>query len=228
MALHHSQLCLMRYSVKGSPFPIPTPPLKRHASHMSLRSVTIVEYQSAWRIDFEVIASDLRQALGVEALQVDHIGSTAVPALAAKDIIDIQVTVRCLGGVVLEKLLAAGFSTHTQLVRQDHVPPGFEAQEQDWRKLFFMQRPGARRCNIHVRQVGKPNQRYPLLVRDFLRSEPRIAEAYGALKQRLASALADPETYPDIKDPVSDIIYLAAERWASATNWQPEHPAVAG
>jgi GrpB-like predicted nucleotidyltransferase (UPF0157 family) len=92
-----------------------------------------------------------------------------------------------------------------------------------------MQTPGARRSNVHVRQIGKPNQRYPLLVRDFLRAEGRIAQAYGELKKRLASALAEPETYPDVKDPVSDIIYLAAERWAAATNWQlaPARPSEA-
>ena len=193
---------------------------------MPLRSVTIVEYRAAWIVEFEPIASMLRDTLGVEALEVDHIGSTAVPGLAAKDILDVQVSVRSLDGDVSERLLAAGFTTHTHILRQDHLPPGFVTKEQDWSKLFFMQRPGARRCNIHVREMGRPNQRYPLLVRDFLRAEPLIAEAYGELKKRLASALADPETYPDVKDPVADIIYLAAERWALATNWRPQGVAV--
>ncbi len=193
---------------------------------MPLRTVTIVEHRAAWSVEFEAVAMELREALGVDALQLDHIGSTAVPALAAKDIIDVQVTVRSLDESLAQRLLAAGFTTHTQVARQDHVPPGFAAREQDWNKFFFMQKPGARRSNIHVRQAGKPNQRYPLLVRDFLRAEPGIAEAYSELKKRLASALADPDTYPDVKDPVADIIYLAAERWASATNWQSHHSAV--
>jgi GrpB-like predicted nucleotidyltransferase (UPF0157 family) len=194
---------------------------------MPFRSVTIVEYRAAWSVEFEALASGLREALGAAALQIDHIGSTAVPGLAAKDIIDVQVTVGRLDEGIAERLRAAGFSTHTQVARQDHVPPGFAAHEQDWSKFFFMQKPGARRTNIHVRQVGRPNQRYPLLVRDFLRAEPRIAEAYGELKRRLASALTDPDNYPDVKDPVADIIYLAAERWAAATNWQSQHAAVA-
>ena len=148
---------------------------------MPLRSVNIVEYRSDWSVDFTAIAAELRETLGAAALQIDHIGSTAVPELAAKDIIDVQVTVRSLDGGISEVLLAAGFSTHTHLIRQDHVPPGFEANELGWSKLFFMQKPGARRSNIHVRQLGKPNQRYPLLVRDFLRAEPRFAAAYGEL-----------------------------------------------
>ncbi len=186
--------------------------------------VAIVEYQAAWSAEFEVIASELRKSLGATALQIDYIGSTAVPRLAAKDIIDVQVTVPSLDATISGRLLAAGFTIHTDWVRQDHLPPGFEPNEQDWTKLFFMQRPGARRSNIHVRKVGNPNQRYPLLVRDFLRADRGIAEAYGELKKRLALALADPDTYPDVKDPASDIIYLAAERWALTTGWRLEHP----
>lgn len=183
-------------------------------------TITIVEHQAIWSAEFEVIAAQLRETLGSSALRIDHIGSTAVPTLASKDIIDIQVTVHSLDASISERLIAAGFASHAQTLRQDHLPPGFEPREQDWTKFFFMQRPGARRSNIHVRQLGKPNQRYPLLVRDFLRAEGRTAVAYGELKKRLALALADPDTYPDVKDPVADIIYLAAERWAQATDWK--------
>jgi GrpB-like predicted nucleotidyltransferase (UPF0157 family) len=131
------------------------------------------------------------------------------------------VTVRSLDKTIAQKLLAAGFSTHTDVKRQDHFPPGFETNEEDWSKFFFMQRPSARRCNIHVRQLGKPNQRYALLFRDFLRADRNTAAAYGELKRRLASSLADPDAYPDVKDPAADIIYFAAERWALQTQWQP-------
>lgn len=192
---------------------------------MSSTSVSIVEYQTHWTAEFALIASNLRTTLGSDALQVDHIGSTAIPGLCAKDVIDVQVTVRSLDGGVSQRMLDAGFTIHTAFLRQDHLPPGFEANPQDWSKFFFMQGLGARRSNIHVRQLGRPNQRYPLLVRDFLRQDSRTAEAYGRLKKRLAVALADPETYPDVKDPAADLIYLAAERWAHETNWQPHLPA---
>ena len=182
--------------------------------------VTILQYQTHWCSDFDLIASELWAVLQGDALKVDHIGSTAVPGLCAKDVIDVQVTVGSLDDIVARKLLQAGFTTHTDMWRQDHLPPGFQANHQDWTKLFFMQQPGARRSNIHIRQVGKPNQRYPLLVRDFLREDVRTAEAYGRLKQRLAEALADPKAYPDVKDPAADLIYLAAERWAAHGNWQ--------
>lgn len=191
---------------------------------MPTHTVTIVEHQAAWSTEFACIAAELREVLGSAALQIDHIGSTAVPGLAAKDIIDVQVTVDRLEHAQSEKLLAAGFTVHTDLIRQDHLPPGFEANEQDWAKLFFMQRAGSRRCNIHIRQAGRPNRRYPLLVRDFLIAESCTAQAYGELKRRLAASLADPDAYPDVKDPVCDLIYQAAERWAMATHWQEPFP----
>lgn len=195
---------------------------------MSSSSVLIVEPRSTWRAEFELIASELQSALGSKAIRIDHIGSTAVPELAAKDVIDVQVSVASLDDGLRECLLAAGFTAPAVTIRQDHLPPGFEPHEPDWTKLFFTQRPGARWCNIHVRQIGRPNQRYALLVRDYLRADAGTAQAYGELKKRLAVALADPDTYPDVKDPVADIIYLAAERWALATQWQPGPPTLPG
>jgi len=71
-----------------------------------------------------------------------------------------------------------------------------------------------------VRVQGRANQRYALLFRDYLRANPATAAAYAELKRRLAQHLADPDTYPDVKDPAVDLIYLAAEAWASSTHWQ--------
>ena len=101
--------------------------------------VTILQYQTHWCSDFDLIASELWAVLQGDALKVDHIGSTAVPGLCAKDVIDVQVTVGSLDDIVARKLLQAGFTTHTDMWRQDHLPPGFQANHQDWTKLFFMQ-----------------------------------------------------------------------------------------
>jgi GrpB-like predicted nucleotidyltransferase (UPF0157 family) len=73
---------------------------------------------------------------------------------------------------------------------------------------------------VHVRIQAAANQRYPILFRDYLRAHPASAEAYAELKRRLAQHLADARTYPDVKDPAVDLIYLAAEAWAAATGWQ--------
>jgi GrpB-like predicted nucleotidyltransferase (UPF0157 family) len=113
-----------------------------------------------------------------------------------------------------------GYLQHPALVL-DHVTPGYSGPEKDWSKYFFMEPTGQRRVNVHVRQLGKPNQRYALLFRDYLASHPPVAAAYGELKRRLAATLAKDESYPTVKDPAVDLIYLAAEQWATTSGWTP-------
>jgi GrpB-like predicted nucleotidyltransferase (UPF0157 family) len=60
-----------------------------------------------------------------------------------------------------------------------------------------------------------------LLFRDYLRAHADAAAAYAELKRRLARDLEDPTAYPDVKDPACDLIYIAAQAWAGATDWQP-------
>jgi len=182
--------------------------------------IEIIPYQSHWPAEYNLIASVLRSGLGELALRVDHIGSTAVPGLAAKDVIDVQVTVAALDDRLAQGIQALGFSPRVG-IWQDHRPPGYQGPESDWEKLLFIEAPGQRRAHIHVRVAGRPNQRYPLLFRDYLRAHPDSAAAYAELKRRLAACLSDPETYPEVKDPAVDLIYLAAEDWAAATGWQP-------
>ncbi len=182
--------------------------------------VEIIPYQTRWPAEFRQIASVQRQALGNLALRIDHIGSTAVPGLPAKDVIDIQITVARLDTAVVAALESAGYAA-VEDNQRDHRPPNAEGPDSDWEKLFFRPPPGQRRTNTHVRAAGRPNQRYPLLFRDYLRAHPASAAAYAELKHRLAAHLADPQRYPEVKDPAVDLIYLAAEAWAAATAWQP-------
>lgn len=181
----------------------------------------IVPYNPLWPIEYAAIAVRLRQALGGLALCIDHIGSTSVPGLPAKDIIDIQVTVAALEKEVVERISGMGF-VYAESIDRDHLPPGFTDDEGEWRKLFFNAPIDQRHTHIHVRVQGRANQRYPLLFRDYLRAHPASAAAYAELKQRLAHALADPTDYPDVKDPAVDLIYLAAEDWAATVRWMPD------
>lgn len=182
--------------------------------------VEIVPYHETWPAEFQTIALSLRQALGSLALRIDHIGSTAVPGLPAKDVIDIQITVAALDADVLSAMTTLGY---TQPVGDwhDHRPPRAFGPAADWEKWYFKPPAGQRRTHTHVRVQGRANQRYALLFRDYLRAHPATAQAYAELKRRLAQNLADPQTYPEVKDPAVDLIYLAAEAWAVATNWQP-------
>ena len=181
--------------------------------------VTIEPYKSSWPGEFQTIAVGLRKALNDLALRIDHIGSTAVPGLAAKDRIDIQITVEGLNPPVEQALNRIGYTRLEHLT--DHPPPGTEAQTNQWTKWVFKPPEGQRPTNLHVRIEGRANQRYALLFRDYLRTHPAAAAAYAELKHRLAQNLADPDSYPDVKDPAVDLIYFAAEDWAADSSWQP-------
>jgi GrpB-like predicted nucleotidyltransferase (UPF0157 family) len=185
--------------------------------------IEIVEYQERWPLEFAALVAELRAALGDLALRVDHIGSTSVPGLAAKDRIDVQVTVARDADLdaALERLAQAGFQARP-FNTTDHVPPGATGSPMEWIKRFAAQRPDERPANIHLRVQGRANQRYPLLFRDYLREHPASAAAYAELKRRLAANLHDVATYADVKDPACDIIMVAAESWAAATGWSAE------
>lgn len=76
--------------------------------------------------------------------------------------------------------------------------------------------------NLHVRLVGRANQRYPLLFRDYLRTHDAIAQAYGQVKIEISKRYPnDMDAHYDIKDPVCDIIMGGAEAWAKEVGWQP-------
>jgi GrpB-like predicted nucleotidyltransferase (UPF0157 family) len=181
--------------------------------------IEIVAYQNTWPEEFQILAKNLRQGLGNLALRIDHIGSTSVPGLAAKDIIDIQITVANLGPDLNLAMQKLGYSLPEGLWR-DHAPAGHLGPDSDWEKRFFRPPTSQRKSNTHVRIAGKPNQLYPLLFRDFLRKHNKMAEAYAQLKQRLATHLANGAMYPDVKDPAVDLIYFYAEDWAKRTGWQ--------
>ena len=183
--------------------------------------VEIVEYDPSWPDAFREVAGRLRLTLGDNASRIDHIGSTSVPGLASKDVIDTQVSVERdadLDGVARD-LEAVGWNTPRHIINIDHQVPGWPEDERARRKRFLKEPPGSRHVNLHVRVIGRANQRYPLLFRDYLRAHPESAQAYAALKRDLAVLLKDPDTYPEVKDAACDLIYFAAEDWARAIGW---------
>jgi GrpB-like predicted nucleotidyltransferase (UPF0157 family) len=187
-----------------------------------MQAITIVSYNERWPQQFAEIGAALRRALGALALRIDHIGSTAVRGLAAKDRIDVQITVAGFERFepVQEGLERLGYTIVGGNSR-DHQPPGWEGQASEWEKRFFRPPLSQRPTNLHVRALGRANQLYPLLFRDYLRAHPRSAAAYAELKRRLSSNLRDLETYPEVKDPACDLIIVAAQDWAVTTGWKP-------
>jgi GrpB-like predicted nucleotidyltransferase (UPF0157 family) len=184
-----------------------------------MNMIEIVAYRPAWPREFREVAAALRGALGAAAVRIDHIGSTSVPGLAAKDILDVQVTLAGLAHDSVQGLAGLGYEEIHGL--RDHEPPGWSGAPADWEKFFFRGPAQSRRVNLHVRAVGRANQRYALLFRDFLRQHPQWAGAYAVLKSKLAAHVPDVGAYCDVKDPVCDMIYFAAEKWAAAHQWSP-------
>jgi GrpB-like predicted nucleotidyltransferase (UPF0157 family) len=183
--------------------------------------IAIVPYQCEWPGEFARLGQGLRDVLRDLALRIDHIGSTSVPGLAAKDIIDIQVSVCALTTQLHDALDRAGYEALVHITH-DHVPAGRPEDPEQWRKWFYNERGGARRVNLHVRVAERANQRYAVLFRDYLRANAGATAAYGQVKMALAGYHAEnDEAYYAIKDPVCDIIMVGAEAWAAGTGWMP-------
>lgn len=107
-------------------------------------------------------------------------------------------------------------------MNRDHLPPQVPGPASEWEKRYFQPPEGQRPTNLHVRVQGRANQRYALLFRDYLRTHSVAAGAYAEIKRALASYHPENwDAYYDIKDPVCDVIWSAAQEWAKMTGWEP-------
>lgn len=166
-----------------------------------------------WTARGLALTARLRHDLGPAAVRVEHIGSTSIPGMPAKPVIDLQVSVVDLDAPLDAPLEALGLSR--QPFVHDHVPAGLTDDPGRWAKRMWSG-PGV---NLHVRLAGSPNERLALLFRDWFRAHPAAVPAYGAFKAALGGAVDDIEVYSDVKDPVVDLVIVVAEEWAAATGW---------
>jgi GrpB-like predicted nucleotidyltransferase (UPF0157 family) len=172
--------------------------------------IRVVPYDHGWPRRFEELARGLRDALGSVAVRIDHIGSTAVPELAAKPVIDIQISVGALDPT-------EPFATPLQQL--GYV---FRADNPERTKRYFREPPGAPRTHVHVRRSGSFSEQFPLLFRDYLRANRDEATAYEQLKRRLAEQFShDRRAYTDAKVPFTWEVIRRADEWAQATGWEP-------
>jgi GrpB-like predicted nucleotidyltransferase (UPF0157 family) len=139
--------------------------------------IKLVPYDQAWPAAFAAEAGQIRIALQGLALRVEHVGSTAVPGLSAKPVIDIQVSVACLVPFepYLQLLGALGY-VHVSFGEFDRVYP-------------FFQKPAEWPCthHVHLCERGGEQEARHLAFRDHLRNHPEVARRYDELKQALAS-----------------------------------------
>ena len=146
------------------------------------REIVIAEYDPAWPRRFAAERERLAAALGDRALRIEHIGSTSVPGLAAKPIVDILVEVRSLDRVDLER---AGYVLRVR--EEGHRM--FRTPELD--------------VHVHVWRTGSPNIASHLAFRDRLRASAEDRAAYEALKRELAAReWPDMNHYADAKGPL--------------------------
>jgi GrpB-like predicted nucleotidyltransferase (UPF0157 family) len=182
----------------------------------------VVAYLPGWPHRAATLIAALRGSLGVLAGRIEHIGSTAIPGMDAKDVLDLQVSVADLDAAARafdEPLGALGFERAAYA--HDHVPAGAAGDPRQWAKRFWSRRahPGGD-VNLHVRVGGSANERLALLFRDWFRAHPEAIPAYASFKRSLAAVTPDLDAYSDVKDPVVDLVITVAETWAASTGWQ--------
>jgi GrpB-like predicted nucleotidyltransferase (UPF0157 family) len=186
--------------------------------------VLVVPYDEQWPARAATELSRLVRGLAPLVLHADHIGSTAVPGMAAKPILDLQLSVHDLDEAAASfgaPLATLGYDRLPY--ERDHVPAGDDSDPELWAKRYWRRRNHpAGDVNLHVRVAGSPNERLALLFRDWLRTHSLAVAAYTQFKAVLADAVnGDLEVYTDVKDPVVDLVVAAADRWASESGWQP-------
>jgi GrpB-like predicted nucleotidyltransferase (UPF0157 family) len=183
----------------------PAPSEGRSESSGLHQPIELAAYDPAWPTRFAELGRDLRAGLDAVALRIDHIGSTSVPGLAAKPIIDIQVSVADFEPLAAYRL---------PLEQLGYV---YRADNPERTKRYFREPSGRRRTHVHVRRAGSFSEQWALLFRDYLRAHAEVAAEYAAVKQRLALRFRDDRpAYVDAKGPLLWEIIRKADEWAQA------------
>jgi GrpB-like predicted nucleotidyltransferase (UPF0157 family) len=173
----------------------------------ALDPVGLVDYDLNWPERFKTWHDRLAGLLGPVACRIEHVGSTSVPGLAAKPVIDIQVSVAELDD------------------EYGYVPPceaaGLQLRFRENEHRYFVPPPGQlREVQVHVCQQASGWERRHLLFRDFLRSSKEAQEAYAAAKRQAARFWADDRAaYNEAKSGVIRGILAQAEAWARVAHW---------
>lgn len=150
------------------------------------------------------------------ATGVDHIGSTSVPGLAAKDCLDVMVRVASLDTVDLGGLASAGFRERPEDWNRSEAVDGVEVP-----KRVFAPPAGGRAVNVHVRPDGSATARFALLFRDYLRVEEVSRSAWGEFKLALAGSVGDLSAYGRVKQAAYPMLMRLAEQWVESVGWEP-------
>ena len=195
----------------------------------------LVPADPTWSDQAQRIVARISTVCGAKARRVDHIGSTAVPGLDAKDVIDIQVTVESLDAAdeLAESLLSAGYP-RVEDINVDIALGSFprstvdaydhNADQSLWHKRFHASADPGRPTFVHLRVEGWPGQQFALLFVDWLKAETDVRAEYLSIKQQAASAVPADDgvaAYAEAKEPWYLSAYPRAWEWADSTGWRP-------
>ncbi len=199
-------------------------------------TISLLPYDPEWPLRFQEVGAALRTALepvlADRLTGVHHIGSTSVPGLAAKPIIDVQVSVRDFRPWARTGLTAPAEPAENP--SREHIgedPALIDAVESigarwlgDWcwdhRKWLFVRREGVA-VNCHVRREGCVSQQNALLFRDRLRADAGARQRYEDVKRDLsAGEWASVDAYSDAKGDVIWATLREADGW-SMNGWRP-------
>lgn len=168
-----------------------------------MRRLEIWPYQKEWALQFKEASEKLKGILGDELMDIQHIGSTSIPGMAAKPVIDILAEVRDIGEVdaFVSEMERAGF-----VPRGEHGIPG--------RRYFVRATENVHTHHVHLFGKGSEHVKRHLAFRDYLREYPNEAERYHNLKMQLVDdGVEDVKLYQDLKAPTVLELQESAEKW---------------
>jgi GrpB-like predicted nucleotidyltransferase (UPF0157 family) len=170
----------------------------------------IVGYRDDWRHDFNGLATVLARDIP-DVAAVEHIGSTAIPGMPARDIVDVEVIVTTIED-------EAAFSAPLQrLGFRRFNPPDLAAAG----LRVFVPGDGGGRVHIHVCELGSTQHRRHLAVRDYLRAHPTEARRYADVKREAARlAQGNRVAYSRAKDRYLQALQQTALRWDESLHGQ--------
>ncbi len=140
-------------------------------------TIHLIPYNPQWPLLFIAERVLIKNALSPDHVAIEHIGSTSIPGLAAKPVIDILLGLSSfdLAPITVERMVAHGFTYLPQY--EDGMP---------LRRLFIREEDGMRISNVHTVEVNTPFWIRHLAFRDHLRTHPEVRDAYQQLKLDLA------------------------------------------
>lgn len=184
-------------------------------------TLRLADHDPTWAERADRVLARIAHALGDTAVTLDHVGSTSIPGLVAKDVLDLQVGVRDLADLddpaVRSRLAEVGLL----LPERDWFDHAHDGSEATLPKRMIASADPASIVHGHVRVVDSPAWRLALLFRDWLRAEPEALAEYAAAKTALSAEGLTTTQYAEAKEPWFAQAFPRAEQWAQQTGWAP-------